>query len=318
MTDHLCLRRDLWRGVALWGLLIVSGWGLSAPCRAVDDEQSTSEAAKKPLAELTPFNRQGTVLVDKAGKRVVLKARVVLLEGSLEQLCCLKQTKEHESILSLDAQAKTVHAALLVVGAKPGTPVQNNPEYRPPTGQTIDVFLNWTDAEGKAQRAPAQSWVRHATRRFWAEKLAELPAGVKLPKNTELRYDQKLRELSWYGPMTARERDAFLALSSAPAFQEAIRKFFEKSQSRKMEADWVFAGSGFFTDEETGKSHYLAEDGDLICVANFASATLDVAIPSSSEGEVLFEAWTERIPPRETPVTIELIPHVDEEEVKAP
>ena len=81
-----------------------------------------------------------------------------------------------------------------------------------------------------------------------------------------------------------------------------------------MKADWVFAGSGFYTDEDTGKKFYLAEDGDLICVANFAGATVDVSVESSSQGEgLLFEAFTERIPPKGTPVTLELIPVVQDD-----
>ena len=109
--------------------------------------------------------------------------------------------------------------------------------------------------------------------------------------------------------MTAKQKHAFLALSDDRAYREAIESFFEQGQSREMKADWVFAGSGIFTDEETGKQLYLAEGGDLICVANFADATIDVAVPSSSENtDLQFEAYTERIPPKETPVTVELIP----------
>jgi hypothetical protein len=76
-----------------------------------------------------------------------------------------------------------------------------------------------------------------------------------------------------------------------------------------MEQDWVFAGSGFWTDEETGKKHYYAEQGDLICVSNFATAMLDVPIPSSqSADQLMFEAFTERVPPKGTKVRLVLIP----------
>ncbi|HEY2249498.1 MAG TPA: YdjY domain-containing protein, partial [Planctomycetaceae bacterium] len=121
--------------------------------------------------------------------------------------------------------------------------------------------------------------------------------------------DNKLKELSWYGPMTVEHKVEFLALSDDKAFQAMIESFFEQSQPRDMEADWVFAGSQIYKDEETGKEHYLAEDGDLICVANFGSAMIDVASNSSAENSDLnFEAWTDRIPPKGTPVTLELIP----------
>jgi hypothetical protein len=258
---------------------------------------------------VVPLNKNGTVLLDKKGKRVLLKAQVALRQGALEMLCCLKQTKEHESILSLDARAQEVHAALLAIDARPGMPVQFNPDYQAPTGQKIEIWVNWTDEAGKAHRATAQSWVRQAVNRFYAVKMDALPKGLELPKNTELRFDRKLKELSWYGPMNAAQKKEFLGLRSDKEFRAAIESFFEQSQPKEMKADWVFAGSGFYTDEETGKKSYLAEGGDLICVANFGDATIDVAIPSSADDSNRnFEAYTERIPPKDTPVTIELIP----------
>jgi hypothetical protein len=150
-------------------------------------------------------------------------------------------------------------------------------------------------------------------------KMDRLPEGIKLPKNSELRYDNKLKELSWYGPMSVQQKVEFLALSKDKAFQAVIESFFEQSQPREMDADWVFAGSGIYKDEETGKEHYLAEDGDLICVANFGGAMIDVAANSSAENSDLnFEAYTDRIPPKETPVTVELIPLAAPAEKAAP
>ena len=72
---------------------------------------------------------------------------------------------------------------------------------------------------------------------------------------------------------------------------------------------WVFAGSGFWLDERTRKRHYLANQGELICVSNFSSAMLDLPVESSDKaGQLLFTAYTERIPPLDTPVTIVLTP----------
>jgi len=78
-------------------------------------------------------------------------------------------------------------------------------------------------------------------------------------------------------------------------------------------ANWVFVGSGYYLDERTGKKAYIAEGGDLICVSNFPDSMLDLAIKSTdkqNEG-LLFEAWTEPIPPRGTDVTMELVPRVE-------
>ncbi len=302
------------RAAALF-ITVAAAFGTAhAEDKPAKDETAKAQPAQAGDGGLVPLNKEATVLLDKKGKRVLLKTQVALRQGSLEMLCCLKQTKEHESILSLDAKAYVVHTALLAIDAKPGTPVQYNPEFQAPTGQKIDIYLNWTDDKGKGHRARAQSWVRHSINRFRIVKMESLPEGVSIPKNSELRYDRKLKELSWYGPMTARQKQEFLGLSNDKEFRKAIETFYELSQPREMKADWVFAGSGFFTDEDSGKKYYLAEDGDLICVANFGGAMIDVAMPSSAEGsELNFEAFTERIPPKGTPVTVELIPVTSEE-----
>ena len=78
-----------------------------------------------------------------------------------------------------------MHAGLLAAGAKPGTPVSFNPEYKAATGQIVDVYVLWKDAAGEKHQARAQDWVQD----------------IKTQK-----------------PMTH---------------------------------DWVFAGSGFWKDEET-------------------------------------------------------------------
>ena len=78
---------------------------------------------------------------------------------------------------------------------------------------------------------------------------------------------------------------------------------------KALDQDWVFAGSGFYEDEASHEKHYLAEDGDLICVSNFPSATLDLPIESSQSNEaLLFDCFTARIPPIGTRVTLVLTP----------
>ena len=76
-----------------------------------------------------------------------------------------------------------------------------------------------------------------------------------------------------------------------------------------MEFDWVFAGSGFWKDEDTGESHYQADGGDFICVSNFPTAMLDLPVPSSQSNDALnFTAFTANIPPKGTKVRMVLRP----------
>ena len=87
--------------------------------------------------------------------------------------------------------------------------------------------------------------------------------------------------------------------------QELVRHF---KTGETLQYPWVFAGSEIWQDED-GQEHYLAESGDLICVSNFRTATLDVPVKSSQDNEeLLYEPFTERIPPRDTKVRLVLRP----------
>lgn len=98
---------------------------------------------------------------------------------------------------------------------------------------------------------------------------------------------------------------------SAPA-QKWVRKV---SSGEEMAEPWVFGGSGLWKDEQTGKEYYMAEGGDFICVSNFGSAMLDVPAPSTQANDgLLYEAFTERIPPLGTPVRMFLRPKLGDDE----
>ncbi len=179
---------------------------------------------------------------DRKANRLILRARVVLREGVLEHLMCLKGTKEHEAILATDAIANRIHAGLLLTGARPGHPVRFEPKFEPPAGSPIALEVSWRQ-DGKTQKADARQWVRDDK--------------VKVP----------------------------LAI------------------------DWVFAGSYLFEDNVTKKTHYAADDGDMITVANFGSAILDLPIASSaSDAERVYVANTSQIPPLGTEVFLSLAP----------
>jgi hypothetical protein len=190
--------------------------------------------------------------IDPKHKAVIVDGQVSLREGMLEMFACTRNTKEHESIVSANTKAFVVHAALLLLGAEPGRPVQFVPKYRPPTGTEIEVTVEWRDERGKPHKARAQDWIKDI--------------------NTK----------------------------------------------KAMAHPFVFAGSSFWTDEETGKKFYQAEAGDFICVSNFGTAMLDIPVESSPENsELAFEAFTERIPPLGAPVRLILKPKLKEREARS-
>jgi hypothetical protein len=100
---------------------------------------------------------------------------------------------------------------------------------------------------------------------------------------------------------------------------EPAQKWVMNGMTKKeLNSDWVFAGSRFVKNLDEGKpDYYLANDGDVVCVANFESALLDLPFNSSkSDAERSFVAFTERIPPKDTKVTLILEPILDKKGAK--
>ena len=95
--------------------------------------------------------------------------------------------------------------------------------------------------------------------------------------------------------------------------ESAAQDWIRNSRTgRRLETDWVFAGSSFWRDPRDNKEYYEADGGDLICVSNFPTATLDLPIESSQSNEaLLFEVFPDRVPPRGTVVDMILSAPLD-------
>lgn len=102
------------------------------------------------------------VWIDRAQSRVYLDGYVAMNNGPLEMFACPMGTKEHESIVSTLGRSSEVHAALLAVGAQPGTPVRYLPSFLPATGQRIRVWVCYRDAQDKFQVIDGRRWVKKA------------------------------------------------------------------------------------------------------------------------------------------------------------
>jgi len=281
-----------------------------APPQAVSLSIEPSPTAK-------PLNPNRTVWLDVANKKVVLSGSLCLREGLLEMLVCKQQTKEHESIIAIDADAYVIHAALVALGAKPGTPVRFQPEFQSPTGQKIDIFISWTDDFGRPHRYAAQQLIRKATQRYYTAVIDPLPKELKIDNRGDLRYDPNTKELIWFGRMTEEQKLELLTRSPNKEYRKAIEEFFANSQPQEMKADFVFAGSQFFKQKD-GSQYYMAEAGDIVCVANFGDAMIDITTRSSADNAgLMFEPYTERLPNRRTAITVDLIPVGVEESAPA-
>jgi hypothetical protein len=130
---------------------------------AVAEEPVAAEEPAEPPAEVAGLTRLGKeyeVWLDTKGKRVYVGGKIVRTEGQLEMFACLKNTKEHESIVAVNTEAVNVNSALIALGASPGGPVQFRPEFKPASGPEVEVTVLWTDKEGKRQQVRAQEWIR--------------------------------------------------------------------------------------------------------------------------------------------------------------
>ena len=117
------------------------------------------------VAYLAPANakrltKKSSVWVDVRKKRVYLDGYVAMRDGALEMFACPVGTKEHESIVAVLAKSREVHAGLLAIGAKPGSPVQFRPEFVPAKGAAIRVWVCWRDEKNKFHVVDARKWVQ--------------------------------------------------------------------------------------------------------------------------------------------------------------
>ena len=143
------------------------------PGQPPDDRDPKEPPPEKdpPIGKtLVPLIKDQPVLFfEKAAdgtRRVHILAEVCLRPGALlEVLLCKAMTKEHESILHADVDARLIHAALEAAGARAGAPAQffdektDKEEYKPASGTTIKITLTYYK-DGKLHTEPARHWVR--------------------------------------------------------------------------------------------------------------------------------------------------------------
>jgi hypothetical protein len=120
-----------------------------------------------------------------------------------------------------------------------------------------------------------------------------------------------------YKPPTGTEIEVLVRWRDAQGKEQTARAqdWVKDVHTKKaMTHPFVFGGSSFWTDPESGKKVYQAEGGDFVCVSNFGTAMLDIPVESSQSNEGLeFEAFTEKIPPLGAPVRLIFKPKLEEQ-----
>jgi hypothetical protein len=88
------------------------------------------------------------IWVDVKNKQVILGGYICVNAGALEMFACPAGTKEHESVIGVNALANEMHAGLLAVGATPGSPCSwDETSFTPASGSKIEIDVRWRDEQ---------------------------------------------------------------------------------------------------------------------------------------------------------------------------
>ena len=146
---------------------------------------------EEPASKLSPQMGQALRKLNLPGIKLNLKERCVdvnaticLHEGLLELVACTKGSKEHESILSIAARPMHIHTAMLLMGARPGTPAMRKAQdgapnrWVPvePAGDPVHVSLVFPDSKGKPQEYPIGKFISPPQ----PDEISGIPANKKL------------------------------------------------------------------------------------------------------------------------------------------
>lgn len=242
-------------------LLVTSCTSPPPPEVEVEVEAAEEEPATPPI-------KLPGIEIDTEGEFVDVEAKVCLEEGLLELVACTTGTKEHESVVVIDASPIHIHTALLLIGARNGNPAMRKPineeqtrwMHLPPQGDPIEVSRVCEDADGNPVERPISDFITRSEGD---------------PYMQDMGYDD--------------------SSSSDGEKEEAFPDTF------------VFAGSHLI-ENENGETQYLAEQsGNLISISTFGDELLCLSgFQSRENGQLVWEIDPTHLPALDTQVTLRL------------
>ncbi len=128
---------------------------------------SAGGATNTTLQAALPKLKFPGVAINVQDRCVDVESSVCLHRGALELVACTKGTKEHESIVAVEAKPMHIHAALLLLGSKSGSPATRKQLADqagrwidfPPSGGPVDVFLLLKGKDGKLVEHPISDFI---------------------------------------------------------------------------------------------------------------------------------------------------------------
>lgn len=214
------------------------------------------------------------IKIDVENRHVDVDAQVCLTDGLLELVACTKGTKEHESVVVVEAKAIHIHTALLLIGARNGNPAMRKPineeqtrwMHLPPRGDSIKVFLVVPDEEGNPVERPISDFIRRT------------------------QGDPYGQDFGYETPET-----------SGAAEQEKFPDVF------------LFAGSHLIDDGQGGKQYLVEQSGNLISISTFGDELLCLpGFQSQANPELSWEINPTHLPNLDSKVILRLRPVPDE------
>ncbi|RJP36379.1 MAG: hypothetical protein C4547_07450 [Phycisphaerales bacterium] len=178
--DRLIVRRG-----HLFSASVMVGVLLGAPMAMPQQPRSDPTEAKAPQSETEtgPGGKRVAfapgVTLDWGRKAVEVAGVVVLREGPLELLACSPRTREHESIIRVDARPVDIFKAMGLVGIEPGKPVRYDEEkdaWLPPVGEAVDLRIVYEHA-GRRRAVAAADWLLDVHRKAPPEGVEWVFAG---------------------------------------------------------------------------------------------------------------------------------------------
>ena len=122
-----------------------TGW---QPAPAAEEDA----APTKPVVEKLAEGRYliGAVELDQNKREIYLSGQVNMQEGLIELFACGPRGKLHESVLVLDVVPYHLQVALILLGLKSGGGLEYQGDPRAPTGDPVEVWVEWDGADSTA------------------------------------------------------------------------------------------------------------------------------------------------------------------------
>lgn len=179
---HHLFNRIVWRAFGACTMATATTLMVLAGCRGSERAAAAGPASSEDVAHVpnslptpaqptapTPISPSRVVAlspslrVDMDRHEVQVDGTLCLDAGYLEQVACMKGTREHESLIVPDAKPSAIHAALLLAGFTPGRPgswqfdAHGTLSSEPPTGDEVEVLLRIGDSAPR----PVRDFIRN-------------------------------------------------------------------------------------------------------------------------------------------------------------